>query len=1423
MGPSLVVSKRRWTRRLATLVVLAALPLVAVSTASAAPLVADPPALGSTDVQPTGDINQPGMAEAFSFKAKADGPVDIVNVYLDRHWDQRKVGRPGARLIAGIYADANGRPGALLGQGSITAPFRYRNWNTVPIAATELEKGKPYWIAVLGLADEFVYRTSTSPATGNAASVTSPTGLSALPNPYRVNRIFPNDSPISAYAAERYSVLVFTKNSTGNAAEGVAALRSLVQASEVTFDVTDDASKFTASNLAKYRAVVFLNTSGDVLDAAQQDAFEDYFRGGGGFFGIGSAIETEPDWQFFTDVLGTRSSGKTAVQAGTIKVADRGHDASKNLPEYWNRSDAFYNFTSNVRGFSHVLATVVEDPFGPQPWGGAVSAITGGTMGFDHPVTWCKDYRGGRSFYTALGNTAGSFGEEDFRDSLAGAVRWTAGQSDPVYSDCGATVWANYQQTKISAPPNLSEPIGFDVLPDGRVIQTDRRGGVRLHDPVSNTTTVIAQIPVYIINEDGMYGPAIDNDFATNKWVYLFYSPPTVKDVKLSDGSVVTQTTPTTAAPTTAAAYTAWDPYVGYFQLSRFKFVDDPGNPHLDLASEQEILRVPNNRGACCHVAGDIDFDKHNNLWMVTGDDTPAGGGNSGGFAPFNDMRTNESQTIAVANATGGTFTLTFDGQTTAPIAFPLVNTEIEAALEALSNIDDVAVTGAGTRTVNFRGNQQQKDVPQMTADGTGLTGTAPTVTIATSAAGGLFNAPFVDARRSSLNTNDLRGKVLRIKVKDGDIAAGEANAFGGAYNVPAGNLFPVGADKARPEVYAMGFRNPFRIQVDSNDVAYVTDYSPDSNTPTVNRGPAGTGRMEIVRKPANYGWPVCYRTDLEYYRWDFNLSAPLDNPPQKFECSDPTTGPVNESRWNVGGGPSVEPGRVNTPPITNPDMWYSFTPENQAVNPIGTPCSAYYDGTLPPEQRVCPRLFPELGTGGVGPHGAAKYEFDPDNPDTTKLPPYFDDVVFFGEFTRDMLREVRLDSQNRVFKLNNLLSCGGLGSGAAAQFGFECDTPMDLQFDGKGHFYLLTYGDNFFQINPDAGMYRWDYVKGQRAPRAVLDTNRTDGPLPLTVQFSAANSSDPDPGDALSFEWDFDGNGTIDSTDPSASYTYTTAGVYTARLTVTDSSGKTAGASTTITAGNTSPTVNVTVPVEGGLFTFGDNIPFSVTVTDPEDGPIDCSRVTVTAVLAHDEHGHAGAQTTGCSGVLPTVADDVSHGGNVWIGVVASYTDNGGVGGTPPLTTTDRNNARQKLQQVEFVLNQSGTNTATTNDVGGGLHRGSLTNGDWIELNGPINLLNINSISFRVADTAAGRTAGSPLAAVEVRTGAIDGPIVLTANLVSTGGTAVWTSQTFPLTDPGGSNRLFLRFVSVPDGQGGNNMFNLNWVQFSGAGVGTP
>ena len=179
---------------------------------------------------------------------------------------------------------------------------------------------------------------------------------------------------------------------------------------------------------------------------------------------------------------------------------------------------------------------------------------------------------------------------------------------------------SNYQQVKVSAPPNLSEPIGFDQLPDGRIIQTARTGTRaparpgrhdghrRLRRPDLPTT-----LRVYTNSEDGLYGPAVDSDFATDHWVYLYYAPQTV-DERQALGRLDRHADDAEhdAAELGRANRRAWDPYVGYFQLSRFKFVDDaPGVPaHLDLTSEQQILRVDNNRQECCHVAGDIDFDK---------------------------------------------------------------------------------------------------------------------------------------------------------------------------------------------------------------------------------------------------------------------------------------------------------------------------------------------------------------------------------------------------------------------------------------------------------------------------------------------------------------------------------------------------------------------------------------------------------------------------------------------------------------------------------------------------------------------------------------------------------------------------------------------------------------------------------------------
>ncbi|MGW5670948.1 ThuA domain-containing protein [Micromonospora sp. NPDC003776] len=1061
----------------------------------------------------------------------------------------------------------------------------------------------------------------------------------------------------------QYKVLVFTRSAGGNnaaTAAGVQAIQQLGQERRFTVEVTNDARKFDEPHLKQFRAVVFLNTAGDVLNDAQQAAFEQYYRDGGGFVGVNSAIEAEPDWSFLTNVLGTRATGApSAVSKATVTVADRVHPASKTLPQRWSTTDRWYNFAANVRGVSHVLATVDEKTY------------PGGTMGFDHPITWCKDYQGGRSFYTGLGATPESYGTVDLRAHLGGAIQWAAGVTD---GDCGATVLANYQMTVVGAQPNVNEPIGFDVLPDGRVIQTDRRGGVRLHNPETNETTILAQIPVYTNSEDGMYGPAIDNDFATNKWVYLYYAPPL--------------DTPAGSAPTTSTDPHAWDVWKGYFQLSRFKFVDGE-TPSLDVSTEQKILQVPVDRGACCHVAGDIAFDSKNNLWLVTGDDTPAGGGGSGGFSPHNDS---------------------------------------------------VSATG-------------------------------------------VYQAPFVDARRSSANTNDLRGKILRISV-----------GADGSYTIPAGNLYPAGTDKTRPEIYAMGFRNPFRITLDKNDVAYITDYSPDSSVAQVGRGPAGTGRMMVVDKPANYGWPMCVQPNLPYIEmnWTTNPISPV----APFDCA----APKNTSRHNTG--------LTELLPVEKSELWYSF----QAP----TPCPESYLST--PTQ-TCPVLFPELGTGGVGPHGAAKYDYDPELGSETKFPAYYDGAIFFGEFTRDTLKEIRLDDKGDILKINNVLNCGQAPTTPTKPF--LCDNPMDMRWGKDGNFYLLTYGDGFFNVNPDAAMLKFSYVKGLRAPTAVLDATPTNGRAPLTVAFSSEGSKDPDPGDSIRFAWDFDGNGTTDSIDPNPSFTYTTNGVYTARLTVTDSSGKTASANTTITVGNTAPTVTVNTPLEGGFFSWGDDIPWSVTVTDPEDGPVDCSKVEVTFVLGHDSHGHGEANQFGCSGVLPTDADDASHGGYIYGVVSASYTDKG-ANGQPALTTVDQQIVQAKRQEVEFATDESGTTVGTSADTGGGQQRGSLDNGDWIAINNTVNLKNMQSVTLRTSGGSAA-TAGQPRFGVQLRLDSPTGPLLTTATVNATSGNNAFTSTTVPITDPGGSHKLYLVFTTVSGGPA-SGFGNLNWVEFTGQGIGvTP
>ena len=258
------------------------------------------------------------------------------------------------------------------------------------------------------------------------------------------------------------------------------------------------------------------------------------------------------------------------------------------------------------------------------------------------------------------------------------------------------------------------------------------------------------------------------------------------------------------------------------------------------------------------------------------------------------------------------------------------------------------------------------------------------------------------------------------------------------------------------------------------------------------------------------------------------------------------------------------------------------------------------------------------------------------------------------------------------------------------------------------------------------------------------------------------------------------------------------------------DSSGKVGSANTTITVGNTAPTVTVTVPVEDGTFAFGENIPFTVTVTDPEDGPINCSRVEVTFVLGHDTHGHAEATATGCTGVLPTEAEDVSHGGNVFGVISASYTDLGGAGGVPALTTVDQNQIRQKRQEVENVAQPERherrpprpTSASRPRRPARQPQRGRLDRAQ----------RPVQPAEHRLDHVPGDRRhADAPSGTVEVWRDAINaagGGTLVSSHVINGTAAGTYASRTFPIVNPGGSHRLFLVFPNA-------NTYSLNWVEF--------
>lgn len=213
-------------------------------------------------------------------------------------------------------------------------------------------------------------------------------------------------------------VLIFTRTAGfrhQSIPAGIEALTTIARRQNIEVDTTENPSNFVEENLKKYKAVIFLSTTGDVLSASQQNAFEKFIRAGGGYLGIHAASDTEYDWPWYGNLVGAYFNGHPPIQQARFITVDNKHQSTMALPQAFDRIDEHYNF-KQINPAINVLVTIDEHSY------------SGGTNGDPHPISWFHVYDGGRAFYTAMGHTEESFKEPIFVDHLTGALRYVTTQ-----------------------------------------------------------------------------------------------------------------------------------------------------------------------------------------------------------------------------------------------------------------------------------------------------------------------------------------------------------------------------------------------------------------------------------------------------------------------------------------------------------------------------------------------------------------------------------------------------------------------------------------------------------------------------------------------------------------------------------------------------------------------------------------------------------------------------------------------------------------------------------------------------------------------------------------------------------------------------------------------------------------------------------
>ncbi|WP_420810130.1 ThuA domain-containing protein [Halopolyspora algeriensis] len=834
--------------------------------------------------------------------------------------------------------------------------------------------------------------------------------------------------------------------------QATTAFEELGEENGFTVDESTDPGVFTTENLEQYRGVVFLSAKGVTLNADQKTAFQNYIQGGGGFLGIHDAARAQSGSDWFTGLIGTRPGpSPTNVQKAVVSLVDRQHPANQGLPLTWTRSDQWLNWSPNPVGKVHTVAQVKEKEYKPGE----------GANGPFHPISWCRDYDGGRSFYTGMGATKASYTEQNFRSHLLGAIQWTTGM---VRGDCQATIASNYKierltgENKSGQLDQHGEMHGLTIGPNGTVFYIGKAacpsgpvrdwdnpdvglgcGTIHQWNPETKKVKLLTTLDVFgnrgsgselVKTEEGLIGITLDPDFADNGWIYIYWMPHESIDR---------------------------DKRIGKRTVSRLTY--DFATESIDTSSRVDLLQWNAQIHSCCHAGGGLDFDDEGNLYIAVGDNNSSRG--SSGYS----------------------------------------------------------------------GNNWTKDYKGLS---------------------------FQDARRTSGNTNNLNGKILRIDplpIPDGEQPTPGVDS---TYEIPEGNLFPESedpGDKTRPEIYVMGVRNPTRLHINEETGWLHTGWvGPDAFEPSPTWGPAKYDTATVITSAGNQGWPYCMGNS-QPYRNRSNTDASV--PTNWYDCDDlKNTSPRNT-------------GLVDIPDARDNMIWYSpggggpVFPERGDGS--GVPTYRQEDATYtePYVKGGCQAIMP----------GPVYHRSEVNTDSGVAWPAHWNDKWFIGDQCNPANRVAVSVTSEGVKKqappvfaesLRHIIQVGGGDN--------QLQSWMGAQFGPDGALYMIDYGGGFFSLTDNQKLIRITYEGGPATPAPTASATPAAQNTPMKMAFTGERSG------GVSYKWDF-GDGAT-STKANPTHTYTSGGTYTATLTVTYADGATATTETEVNvecaAPDTRPTVRL-------------------------------------------------------------------------------------------------------------------------------------------------------------------------------------------------------------------------------------------------------